>query len=136
MIHKTDKQWREQLSEEQYRVLRGKGTELPFSGVLNTQYAAGLYSCAGCGQQLFSSKTKFKTNCGWPSFYDALPGSVVFREDVSHGMVRTEVVCAECGGHLGHVFDDAPEQPGGQRYCINSASLDFTKLEEHDKTVA
>ena len=124
-VNKSEKEWREKLTEEQYRVLRKKGTEVPFTGKYVFEDGEGTYVCVGCGAKLFSSDTKFDAHCGWPSFYDALPGSVKFNEDTSHGMVRTEVVCANCGGHLGHIFDDAPDQPGGQRYCINSVSLDF-----------
>jgi peptide-methionine (R)-S-oxide reductase len=126
-VNKTDEQWRENLSDEQYRVLRKKGTEPPFTGTFVYEEGRGMFICAGCGSRLFSSETKFDANCGWPSFYDALPGSVVFNTDYSHGMVRTEVACSNCGGHLGHVFNDAPSQPSGQRYCINSVSLDFLK---------
>lgn len=125
VLHKSDKEWREELSEEQYRVLRGKGTEAPFSGKFVFENGLGTYVCAGCNAKLFSSDTKFDAHCGWPSFYEALPGSVEFHKDTSHGMVRTEVTCSNCNGHLGHIFDDAPDQPGGQRYCINSVSLDF-----------
>ena len=125
--NKTDRQWRDELSEERYRVLRKKGTEAPFSGKYVFENGVGTYVCAGCGIKLFNSETKFDANCGWPSFYDALPGSVVFHEDSTHGMVRTEVTCGNCGGHLGHVFDDAPTQPTGKRFCINSVSLDFLK---------
>ncbi len=125
MIEKTDEEWRTQLTPEQYKVLRQKGTEAPFSGKLLHNDAAGEYTCAACGAVLFDAHTKFDTNCGWPSFYDAKPGAVTFTPDISHGMERTEVTCANCGGHLGHIFPDAPEQPTGQRYCINSAALDF-----------
>lgn len=125
-MNKTDEQWRAELSPEQYRVLREKGTEAPFSGALVNNHDTGMYACAACGQQLFGSDTKFDSGCGWPSFYDALPGTVNFTEDDSHGMVRTEITCSNCGSHLGHIFDDAPDQPTGQRYCVNSLSLKFT----------
>ena len=121
----TDEQWRQKLTPEQYHVLREKGTEAPYSGKLLYNNDAGSYTCAACGNVLFASDTKFDAHCGWPSFYDAVQGSVVMKEDHSHGMVRTEVDCARCGSHLGHVFEDAPDQPTGQRFCINSAALDF-----------
>lgn len=122
---KSEDEWRDQLSEEQYRVLRQKGTEVPFSGVLNQNKAPGMYACSACGAELFASDTKFDSGSGWPSFYDALPGAVIFHDDTTHGMVRTEVSCAKCGGHLGHIFDDAHDQPTGKRYCINSVCLAF-----------
>lgn len=121
----TDAEWRKILTPEQYRILREKGTELPFTGKYETANGIGKYVCAACGAELFDSATKFDAHCGWPSFYDAKKGAVEFHEDKSHGMVRTEVTCANCGSHLGHIFEDAPDQPTGQRYCINSVSLDF-----------
>lgn len=123
--HLTDEQWKQKLTPEQFHVLREKGTEAPFTGTLLYNDKEGAYTCAACGSELFASDTKFETNCGWPSFYDAKPDAVVFTEDASHGMLRTEVTCAHCGGHLGHVFPDAPDQPTGQRFCINSAALKF-----------
>ena len=129
-IERSDDEWREMLTPEQYRVLREKGTEYPFTGQYWNHHAVGAYTCAACGQELFASGTKFESGCGWPSFYDALDqGSVRFVEDISHGMRRTEVVCSRCGGHLGHVFDDGP-RPTGQRYCINSTSLNFRQAEK------
>lgn len=117
--------WRERLTPEQYRVLRQQGTERPFTGEYINNHADGTYRCAACGEPLFSSGTKFKSGTGWPSFYDVVEeGNVDLRQDLSHGMVRTEVVCGNCGGHLGHLFNDGP-QPTGQRYCINSVALDF-----------
>lgn len=116
--------WRERLTDEQYQVLREAGTEAPGSGELLHVDDDGAYRCAGCGTVLFDSETKYEAGHGWPSFYDAVEGAVEFREDHSHGMTRTEVVCATCEGHLGHVFPDGPE-PTGERYCINSLSLEF-----------
>ncbi len=122
----SEEDWRQKLTPEQYRVLRQQGTEAPFSGKLLYNTKAGTYVCQACGQPLFSSDTKFGTRDGWPSFYDvAKKGNVTLKDDTSFGMHRTEVVCSNCGSHLGHLFDDAPEQPGGMHYCINSAALDF-----------
>jgi peptide-methionine (R)-S-oxide reductase len=121
----TDEQWRKKLTPEQFHVLREKGTEMPFTGKLLYNDHAGSYTCAACGNVLFDSGTKFDTHCGWPSFYDAIPGSVTLTPDDSFGMHRVAVTCANCGGHLGHMFDDSPDQPTGQRFCINSAALQF-----------
>ena len=123
---KSDAQWRRDLTPEQYAVLRQRGTERAFTGKYDELFEAGTYACAACGQELFTSQTKFNSGCGWPAFYAAKAGDrVKLTKDVSHGMVRTEVTCARCGSHLGHVFDDAPDQPTGQRYCINSVALKF-----------
>lgn len=121
---KSNDEWKKELTPEQYRVLREKGTEAPFSGEYDRVFDPGTYTCAACGAELFASETKFEAHCGWPSFYDAKPGSVVMTPDDSLGMSRTEVTCANCGGHLGHVFEDEGHAtPTDQRYCINSVSL-------------
>lgn len=128
-MKKSDAQWKKELTQEQYTVLREKGTEAPFSGEYDSVFDAGTYSCAACGAELFDSETKFDAHCGWPSFYDAKKDAVEFHRDDSLGMARTEVTCANCGGHLGHVFDDGiyMNVPTGKRYCINSVSLQLKK---------
>ena len=131
MMEKSDKEWREILTPEQFAVLREKNTEPPFSGEYDGLYADGVYACAACGQVLFNSNTKFDAQCGWPSFYDAKPGAVEFHEDDSHGMHRIEVTCSNCGGHLGHMFEgEGFGTPTDKRYCINSLSLKFTPEEK------
>ena len=128
-VVKSDEQWREQLSPEEYEVLRRKGTERPFSGKYVATDDEGMYRCRACGAALFKSDTKFDAHCGWPSFWaPADPEAIEYTEDRTHGMVRSEVTCRRCGGHLGHVFDDGPN-PTGLRYCINSVSLDFDPAE-------
>jgi peptide-methionine (R)-S-oxide reductase len=122
----TEEEWQEKLTPDQYRILREKGTEPPFSGQYVDNHQPGTYNCAACGNALFSSDTKFESGSGWPSFYDVVTqGHVKLHTDSSFGMKRVEVTCANCGSHLGHVFDDGPQDKTGKRYCINSASLNF-----------
>ena len=126
----SEKEWREKLTPEQYHVLREKGTERPFTGALVNNHDDGFYHCAACGTPLFKSDTKFESGSGWPSFFDPIEKDAVeLHEDNTYGMRRVEVTCAKCGGHLGHVFPDGPG-PSGQRYCINSASLEFERNSE------
>lgn len=128
-IQKTDAEWKALLTDAEYRVLRKAGTEAPHTGKYDTFSKAGKYYCAACNALLFNSDSKFKSNCGWPSFDQAIPGSVEYIKDYSLGMARTEVVCATCGGHLGHVFKDGPTETGN-RYCMNSVSLNFEPLKK------
>jgi peptide-methionine (R)-S-oxide reductase len=124
-VQKTEAEWRAQLDRERYHVLREKGTEGPFSGEYDHVFEPGVYRCAGCGAELFSSETKYDSGCGWPAFYAPANEEAIDEEaDTSFGMIRTEVTCASCGGHLGHVFPDGP-RPTGMRYCINSAALNL-----------
>ncbi|MFE5671283.1 peptide-methionine (R)-S-oxide reductase MsrB [Agromyces sp. NPDC056523] len=126
-VSKSDDEWREQLGADQYAVLREAATERPWTGELLDEERAGVYACAACGAELFKSGTKFDSGCGWPSFYESVrPEAVQLIEDTSLGMVRTEVRCAKCGSHLGHVFPDGFGTPTGDRYCMNSIALDFT----------
>jgi peptide-methionine (R)-S-oxide reductase len=123
-MNKTDAEWRAILTPDQYRVLREHGTEARGASPLNVEKRDGIFKCAGCGTALFPSGTKYESGSGWPSFYDALPGAITTKTDTTHGMVRTEAICATCGGHLGHVFPDGP-RPTGQRYCMNGVALAF-----------
>ena len=126
-IQKSESEWREKLDNESYRILREKGTEFPHTGRYNLHFEEGTYQCKGCGQALFSASQKFKSNCGWPSFDQAIPNTIIYVEDFSHNMKRIEVKCSKCDGHLGHVFNDGPKETTGKRYCINSAALSFKK---------
>jgi len=128
-VQKSAEQWQNELEADQYYVLREKGTERPFSGEYNLHFEEGVYACGGCDAALFKSDTKFDAHCGWPSFDEAIEGAVSYNRDLSHGMVRTEILCSNCGGHLGHVFDDGPTETG-KRYCVNSLSLDFDPSKE------
>jgi methionine-R-sulfoxide reductase len=129
--NKTDAEWKKALTPEQYEILRKKGTEAPGTGEYNHHTEKGVYCCAGCGTELFTSEQKFDSHCGWPSFDNNIAGGNRVKQvkDFSHGMIRTEIVCATCGGHLGHIFDDGPTATG-QRYCVNSLSLKFKPLEK------
>ena len=127
-VQVSEEELKSKLDPESYHVLREKGTERPFTGKYLDHKESGKYTCAACGNELFDSSTKFDSGSGWPSFYDVVDqGNVELIRDTSHGMIRTEVVCSNCGGHLGHVFSDGPRDTTGQRYCINSTSLDFKK---------
>lgn len=129
-VEKTEEQWRSQLTTEQYHVLREHGTERAFTGQYVNHKKEGVYTCAGCGQELFASDTKFKSGTGWPSFWDVVQeGNVELKDDYSFFMHRVEVLCSRCGGHLGHVFNDGPRETTGLRYCINSVSLGFKENE-------
>jgi methionine-R-sulfoxide reductase len=125
----SEEEWKQKLSPEQFYILRQKGTERPFTGKYNFHKEKGVYVCAGCGNELFTSDMKFESHCGWPSFDREIEGGKILKRlDKSYGMIRTEIICANCGGHLGHLFDDGPTETG-MRYCVNSLSLDFKKID-------
>ncbi len=129
-IIKTDEEWKKELTPEQYRILREKGTERAFTGNYWDNHEIGTYICAACSTELFESDTKFDSGCGWPSYFEAIDSSrIIYKDDKTFGMTRTEVMCAKCGGHLGHIFDDGPP-PTGKRYCINSGAMKFIKKEK------
>jgi len=126
-VIKTEQEWKQTLTEQEYYVLRQKGTDRPSQGGLTSHFEKGTYHCAACNLQLFKSNSKFESHCGWPSFDDAIKGTVNFVRDTSHGMIRTEIICAACNSHLGHIFDDGPKETTGKRYCVNTTSIKFVK---------
>lgn len=126
-VKKTEEAWKKELTPQQYYILREKGTDRPGDGGLTKHFEKGTYHCAACDQQLFVSNSKYESHCGWPSFDDAIEGTVNRVLDKSHGMIRTEIICASCDSHLGHVFNDGPKETTGMRYCVNSTSLKFVK---------
>lgn len=128
-IHKTEEEWKQDLSPEEYRILREAGTEYPFTGKFNDHKEKGTYSCKGCGNPLYESEAKFDSECGWPSYDKSIIGAIEYHKDATLGMHRVEILCAQCGGHQGHIFEDGPTETG-QRYCVNSASIDFTPSED------
>ena len=123
-MKKTEAEWKSSLTDQEYRILREKGTERAFTGKYDGHFEEGVYNCAGCGTQLFESETKYRSGCGWPAFYDAIPGAIEEHDDNTLGMRRIEITCSKCDGHLGHVFNDGPK-PTGLRYCVKSVSMDF-----------
>ncbi len=129
-VNKPEEEWEKILTPQQFYILRKKGTDLPGTGAYTYHFEQGVYKCAGCGASLFYSDNKYESHCGWPSFDNAIEGAVVMQPDYSHNMIRTEILCANCGGHLGHIFDDGPVETTGKRYCVNSTSLSFEKSDE------
>jgi peptide-methionine (R)-S-oxide reductase len=128
-VIKTEDEWKKILTPEQYYILREKGTDRPGDYGYTNHFEKGTYFCTACNAQLFESNSKFQSHCGWPSFDDAIKGAVEYKVDKSHGMIRTEILCNSCGGHLGHIFDDGPRDTTGKRYCVNSTSITFKKGE-------
>ncbi len=128
-VTKTEEEWKVILTPKQYNVLREKGTDMPGNYGHTNTFDSGTYFCSACDAKLFESNTKYESHCGWPSFDDAIEDAVIYQKDVSHGMIRTEILCSNCGGHLGHIFDDGPKETTGKRYCVNSTSLTFKKGE-------
>ena len=126
-IVKTEEEWKAQLSPQEYYVLRQKGTDRPGNEGYTKHFEKGTYICRACDLQLFESGSKYESHCGWPSFDDAIDGTIIFTPDYSHGMIRTEITCARCDGHLGHIFDDGPKETTGKRYCVNNSSIKFVK---------
>ena len=128
-VTKTESEWKKSLTPQEYFVLREKGTDRPSEDGYTSHFEKGTYHCAACNLQLFESNSKFESHCGWPSFDDAIEGTVKYVSDKSHGMIRTEIICASCDGHLGHIFDDGPKETTGKRYCVNTTSIKFVKTE-------
>ena len=128
-VNKTDAEWKAILSPDEYRILREAGTERPFSGKYNDHHAQGTYVCKGCGEALYEASSKFDSGCGWPSYDKSIDAAIEYRKDSTLGMLRVEILCSNCGGHQGHIFDDGPTATG-QRYCVNSASIDFKPSED------
>ncbi len=124
IFRKTDEEWKSALNSEEYYIMRQKGTEKPYSGEFNNHFERGVYICKGCKQELYDSDSKFDSRCGWPSYEKAKAGAIDYRKDTTHGLIRTEILCSNCGSHQGHVFDDGPTKTG-KRYCVNSLSIEF-----------